>query len=851
MNRFKHTFITLVAAACVILAPANAREDVETLSAADNESPSLWFIEFAGQPLASGGKKADLKKARDAFAAAAKAAGAQYTRRYEFETLWNGISVRVSPANLSRIARLPQVVNVWPVDTYMLPEPGTDNSVNLSTAIVMTGANIVQDAGITGAGIKIGIIDTGVDYHHPDLGGGFGPGFKVAYGWDFVGDDYDANPGNPTYNPVPSPDPDPDDCGGHGTHVAGIAAANGTVKGVAPGATLGAYRVFGCNGSTNADIMVAAMERAYLDGMHVVNMSIGAAFQSWPQYPTAVAGDRLVARGVVVACSIGNSGASGLYANGAPGVGKDVIGTANAENTHVVLPYFDVNGTSIGYQTMTFSAPAPLSGTSEIVYVGQGCNADTYLADPAGKTALAVRGACSFAEKAMRAIAAGATAVVVYNNVPGVVAGTLGAPIGSDVPVVGISQADGLFIRAQAEPVSMTWTDQSDSFLSPVGGLISSSSSYGVAADLSLKPDIAAPGGNIFSTYPLEQGGYATISGTSMASPHIAGTAALLLQANPGLHASAVRGILQNSADPRLWSGNPGLGFLDHTHRQGAGLVRIDRAIAATARVTPGKLSLGETEGAPVTKTLTFWNGGAAPVTYDLSHTAALSTGPNTHTVGVFTGFAGVAFSAPSVMVPAGGNATVDVTVTANPGLADRSLFGGFVVATPQGGGEALRVPYNGFKGDYQSIQVLVPTANNFPRLGWTPNGTNFGFAGEGDVFTMEGFDIPYVLVHLDHPSRTIKIDLYEAVTGAPVHPVFYNAWTSHYNSRNSTATGFFALAWDGTRQHNNGKGNDFVKEVPNGDYIMKLSVLKALGDASNPDHWETWTSPWFTIARP
>lgn len=875
-NRFVHAFPALLALACAFVAPAFAGESADSSEVLVSESPSLWFIEFAGQPTASGGKKADLKRARDAFAAAAKAAGADYTKRYEFETLWNGISVRVTPSNLSRITRLPEVVNVWPVDTYMLPEPGGENSVDLFTAIAMSGADVVQGAGITGAGIKIGIIDTGVDIDHPDFGGTGVPGTtpfpnaKIVAGWDFVGDDYDANPGNATYNPVPSPDPNPDDCGGHGTHVAGIAAANGVVKGVAPGASLGAYRVFGCNGSTDSDIMIAAMERAYLDGMNVVNMSIGAAFQSWPQYPTAVAGDRLVARGVVVACSIGNSGTSGLYANGAPGVGYDVIGTANFLNSHLNnIRVFTISPDNLqnGYLPATGAPAAPTSGTFPMARTGtattgnDACNAVAPAPGSlAGKIALIRRGTCSFYEKAFNAQAAGAIGVVIYNNTAGWINPTVAGTPAITIPVVAVSDAEGLVInnRLASGPVDLTWTDVRGTFPNGAGGVIDSSSSYGVAADLSLKPDIGAPGGNIYSTYPLEQGGYTTISGTSMASPHIAGSAALLLQAHPGLSASAVRGILQNSADPRPWSGNPGLGFLDQTHRQGAGLVRIDRAIAATTRVTPGKLSLGEAEGSPVTpitKTLTFWNGGASPVTYNLSHTPALSTGPNTFAVSAVTGFASVAFSAPSVEVPAGGVATVDVTVTGNAGLGDKSLFGGYIVATPQGGGEALRVPYSGFKGDYQSIQVLAPTTSTigpFPALGITANGSSFGRRpADANTYTMEGFDIPFILVHLDHPSRTMKVDLFEAATGAPVHPVFYNAWTSHYNSRNSTATGFFALAWDGTRQHNNGKGNDYVKVLPNGDYIMKLSVLKANGDAANPAHWETWTSPVVTIARP
>ena len=113
----------------------------------------------------------------------------------------------------------------------------------------------------------------------------------------------------PRYNPTPVPDPDPDDCNGHGTHVSGIIGANGGLVGVAPGVTFHAYRVFGCEGSTTADVMLDAMELALDNGADVVNMSIGAAL-AWPQYPTAQAADRLVRRGVVVVASIGNEGAS-------------------------------------------------------------------------------------------------------------------------------------------------------------------------------------------------------------------------------------------------------------------------------------------------------------------------------------------------------------------------------------------------------------------------------------------------------------------------------------------------------------------------------------------------------------
>jgi hypothetical protein len=199
-----------------------------------------------------------------------------------------------------------------------------------------------------------------------------------------------------------------------------------------------------------------------------------------------------------------------------------------------------------------------------------------------------------------------------------------------------------------------------------------------------VKPDIGAPGGGIYSTWPIALGGYATGWGTSMASPHVAGAVALLLQARPHTPANAVRSILQSSAVPALWFGNPGLGYLDTVQKQGAGLLHIDRAIVSTTIVEPGKLSLGESQGGPAVRTLTITNASDADVTYDLSHTPALSTGPNTFSLAFTTGFAGVAFSVPSVIVPAGGRASVDVTITANPALPDRSVYDGYSRNDPE-----------------------------------------------------------------------------------------------------------------------------------------------------------------------
>jgi minor extracellular serine protease Vpr len=820
----------------VPLTPAPSAENGQMT----DETPHLWFVELSGAPIAEGNTQLAVNSEHQKFRDDAKKDHIVYKEHYSYDSLWNGFSVSTTTAELGKLSRIAGVVAIYPVMVVSVPQT-TPSSFDpeLFTALAMTGADVAQsELGYTGAGVKVAVMDTGIDYNHPDLGGCFGPGCRVAKGWDFVGDAYNADDTSPSYNPVPLPDPDPDDCNGHGTHVAGIVGANGTVTGVAPGVTFGAYRVFGCEGSTTDDIMLAAMERVFKDKMQVLNMSIGSPYE-WPESPTAVAASRLVKKGIVVVASIGNNGANGLYSAGAPGLGEDVIGVASFDNTHNTANIFEVNGTDIGYFPMAFSGPVPTSGTEEIVYVGRACNVDLpLLADPSGKVALIVRGSCTFGEKATNAINAGASAVVIYNSSPGNFSGTLGGQIGDgSVPAVSISQGDGLFIRAQTAPVSMTWTDRLGSFVSPTGGLISSFSSYGLSPDLVLKPDIGAPGGNIYSTYPLELGGYATLSGTSMSSPHVAGAAALLLQAAPKTKAEDVRSILQNSAEPADWWGFPGAGYLDNVNRQGAGMLQIDNAILATITVEPGKLSLGESQNGPVTTKLRIKNNSKSSVTYDLSYVNALSTS-GIITPDFWESNAVVTFNKPSVTVRGRSNEDVRVTITppTTDWTPDQGQYGGYIILTPRDGGQVYRVPFAGFVGDYQSIEVLANPFGLPMLLDQFGNDPTTGF-------TLQSGDFPYVFVHLDHQSRIFKLEAFDAVTGKSVGTILQ----LDYMVRNSTTTSYYAFAWDGTTTGKNNK----VYTAPNGQYFIKLSVLKALGNYKNSADWENWTSPVFDITRP
>ncbi|WP_052436560.1 S8 family serine peptidase [Georgenia sp. SUBG003] len=664
---------------------------------------------------------------------------------------------------------------------------------------------------------------------------------------------------------MPRPDSLPDDCGGHGTHVAGIVgaagdAAAGGVVGVAPGVTLGAYRVFGCSGSSDTEVILAAMERAADDGMDVVNMSLGASYVTWPSYPTAAAADAMADRGVVMVISQGNEGDMGTFSGGAPSVSDKAISVASFDNTLVTSPTFVLDsGETVGYAASTGAPPAPTSGSLEVVapapHPEGSVPSDSPLLGCApaegaeGRALLVSRGTCSFHEKAVAAQEAGAAALIIYNNVPGMINATVEGATPITIPVVTVSLESGLAVQdALADgAATLTWTEQTTRTANPTGGLVSDFSSYGLSADLTLKPDLGAPGGQIYSTYPLEEGGHASISGTSMAAPHVAGAVALLLQARPDLSPAQVRDLLQNSADRQVWSGNPDLGLPEPVHRQGAGLLDVDDSILSTAAVSPGKISLGESENGPVTTTLTLTNDSDAPVTYEIGSEDGISTAGSSLLPDFYLEEAVVEAPA-SVTVPAGGSASVDVTITAPDadGLTG-FIYGGWITLTS--GDDELVVPFAGLAGDYQDVTVLTDYPGiALPALGASVDGELYTLDG-GHTYSMAGDDVPYVVYRLDYPVSDLRFDVYRAkadgTKGAAVHPRFHTFLTTGELGRSQTLD---FVAWDGATPLSN--GNDKLSDLPDGDYVVEVTAVKALGDPSDPDHLETWTSPAFTIDR-
>jgi len=262
--------------------------------------------------------------------------------------VFRGVSFQVDGPDkeaANRIAALPQVKQLWPVPLIRVPEldvswTGTDNppprykrqanSTDSWPPHVLTQVDKLRAKGFTGEGFRIGIVDTGIDYTHPALGGCFGPGCLVEYGADLVGDTFDG-----TSAPIPDADPF-DDCQGHGTHVAGIIAAAENAMGftgASPGVKLGMYRTFGCPGVTTGDILLAAAIQAFEDGSDIITGSVGGS-NGWAGDAFAVAVARIVDAGVPCTFAAGNEvgGTEGLFGISTPSTGDGVMSISSYQS---------------------------------------------------------------------------------------------------------------------------------------------------------------------------------------------------------------------------------------------------------------------------------------------------------------------------------------------------------------------------------------------------------------------------------------------------------------------------------------------------------------------------------------
>jgi subtilisin family serine protease len=520
----------------------------------------------------------------------------------------NAIAVVVDAAQLEAVAAVPGVVRVRPVLHYQMM---------LGETVPYVGAAALQATGYDGAGTRIAVLDSGVDYTHRNLGGPgtvaayndcyaqrdvavsgacaslFGPGApKVIGGYDFVGE---AWPGTAASPAARTEDPNPIDLEGHGTHVADIAAgrsADGLHKGVAPGAKIIAVKVCSAvSSSCNGVALLKGMDFAldpngdgdFGDAADVINLSLGSDYgQVEDDLTEAVT--NAVSLGTIVAVAAGN-GSNKIYNVSSPSISPGALSVAQtavpsaAAQPLVITAPAAIAGVYGNAATLPW---APIAGavSGEVVFVGRGCATDPPLANPAGKIALIDRGTCNISEKVDKAARAGAIATLIGLVAPGdAVSFVLGNGT-SFVPSLVITQATATTIKRSLAGGETVSARLSPADRIPLVGSVESTSARGPSISTQgIKPEIGAPGASV-SASSGTGGGERAFGGTSGATPMVAGAAALMVQAHPHRSALQIKAMLMNSAEPSTQTSPATVpGERAPATRVGAGELRVNRAV--------------------------------------------------------------------------------------------------------------------------------------------------------------------------------------------------------------------------------------------------------------------------------
>lgn len=740
---------------------------------------------FAGKALTDAGRTAQQNAiaAQEQVEAKIAEAAPEASVRYSYSLLLNGIALECAYGHIAELEALPGVKAVHMVQTYELPtEP------KVTSGGGMIGAPTAWNLGMDGSGMVVAVLDTGLDTDHAafavdpkspavvrgDIDEILSAGTlqaqrlvrdlssssvylsgKVPYVFDYADHDTDVN-----------------HHGGsdHGTHVAGIVAANpadGSVTGVAPQAQLMILKVFP-DGSTgaNSDDILAALEDCVTLGVDVVNLSLGSpagfTYRS-DLLSTMEVYDRLAKAGIIVAAAAGNE-YSAAYKNlwgtdlsltsnpdygivGSPSSYSQTLSVASADNVTVRSAYFEAAGRKITFtDTATTNNPEGgfirVLGGKTLDYVvvpGSGEEADYVNLNVKGKVVLVSRGVTTFAEKHEMAHAKGAAACIVYNTE----AGMINMSIDSfPIPAIFISQADGQAMVAAAKDGVGTLTVSNSTYDAPseTGGQPSSFSSWGSTSQLEITPDIMAPGGNIYSS--RDNNSYGLMSGTSMATPHLAGASALMLEylRTAGIEGDAMTlayALMMSTAVPSKGSN----GVTASPRKQGAGLVNLASAMATKAYLQVEgkerpKLELGDDPDKTGEYQMTFRvvNFGTEPLQYAITPTVLTE---NAETKGDY-GNVQVYFATQTsrditaqttwttncannvVTVPAKGSADVTVTVKLSDALRkeltdtfENGIYiEGYITLKQQATAEGvtgcdLSIPYLAFYGDWDQAPVI------------------------------------------------------------------------------------------------------------------------------------------------
>ncbi|MEK4514502.1 S8 family serine peptidase [Paenibacillus sp. FSL H8-0122] len=610
------------------------------------------IVQLSGQPaavgkyaarqgitaLANSATEAAVNSQQEEVLDKAEAKKIDLTVNYKYDTILNGFEVTVPADKIPELAKISGVSSIYPNSTwYALPDQTVTEVTyrNDNAPLKQIHADWAADKGLDGKGLKVGVIDTGVDYTHPDIA----PAYKGGYDSFYQDDD--------PYEEVPlTPEEDEEYGVGyagtyHGTHVAGTIigqyAAKGDVaqKGVAPGADLYVYKVLGRNidkpntSSGSSAQVIDGIERAVKDGMDVINLSLGSDSEKDVNSPDSIAINNAVLSGVTAVIANGNNGEAGYFSMGSPAASqlgisvgavnspiKAFSGEFKAEITGSVtsVTYDTYNPFHVMAYELGQTDFADIIGTEpvKVFYANLGANEDYPEGNFGEKTVVLVsRGDLAFVDKIANAKAHGAKAIVIFNGNFQTIDGKkvaildesytdrsdfIGSNLGDgydNIPTLDLKGSQGralarAIVANGNKPAYFTFSSEYPMDMT-AGDEVTSFSSLGPNFDgkLSIKPDIVAPGDGVLSTWPAYGKGhpgtdyskaYNRISGTSMATPHVAGLALLIKQAHPTYTPLDIRAALANTADPVFYQEAP-----EDFYLQGPGRANVENAINTPA----------------------------------------------------------------------------------------------------------------------------------------------------------------------------------------------------------------------------------------------------------------------------
>jgi minor extracellular serine protease Vpr len=678
---------------------AKSNQSADSAYAGSNVDTSTALVQLNGDPLStyvktkpSHGKKIDfnsntvksyraqLSALRNDFKQWLQATAPKAKITGSWDLALNAVSVRLNGTSLATLATAPQVKHAEYVGLYH-PD-GADPDLAIIDAVAawdLSGG--AEDAG---AGVKVAILDTGIDITHPCFADD-GYAAQTQLGdHDFTNNKVIV--AKVFSNKTPSRGYTPEALQEHGTHVAGTVACNFetpvnvdgvavpyAMSGVAPRALLGNYNIFpGEVGNARSEDILNALEAAYMDGMDVANMSLGGG-ASGIQDLLTMAVDDLDAANMVVAVAAGNSAAGngvpphlqapGHYTVESPGSAARALTAGASTVGHFIGIVVTDEDTSDAYAAAIgeFGPAADASGDLT-------ANLGTYCAGGGtytGKIALIDRGTCSFSTKIRNAQNAGAVGAIIVNNVYGppismAQDGTANQPT---IPAVSVSKSDQTALGAATGHAFTIGSTPSYVADPAQNDFVAGFSSQGPTdVDFRVKPDVVAPGVNVLSSIPHQfcdvAPCFAFFQGTSMATPHLAGSAAVVRQQHPDWSAAQVRSAIVNTADEGVLYNSNGSVATD-VNIIGSGRENLFKAVQASVALDPVSVSFGAIP-----------SGSGQSASFPVTITDLTGAGGTFYLYINAVSGSGVEFglSQPSVTLSAGGSATFWVTLDAAKG---------------------------------------------------------------------------------------------------------------------------------------------------------------------------------------